>query len=63
MSQGSVLKFLEKHRGKKFTSKEIAEKLKAQSNSVTASIKRLKKFGEINHKQAEWGNNHLYWIN
>jgi len=42
MGQQEVYDFLKKHRGKWFTSKEIADKLKASHGSVTTCLKKLR---------------------
>jgi len=42
MGQQEVYDYLKKHKGKWFTSKEIAEGLKASVGSVTTSLKKLR---------------------
>ena len=42
MGQQEVYDFLKKHKGKWFTSKEIADKLRASHGSVTTCLKKLR---------------------
>ena len=42
MGQQEVYDFLKKHRSKWYTSKEIANKLKASHGSVTTCLKKLR---------------------
>ena len=42
MGQQEVYDFLKKHKGKWFTSKEIADGLKASQGSVTTCLKKLR---------------------
>ena len=42
MGQQEVYSFLKKHKGKWYTSKEIADKLEASHGSVTTCLKKLR---------------------
>jgi len=42
MGQQEVYSFLKKHKGKWFTSKEIADKLESSHGSVTTCLKKLR---------------------
>ena len=47
MGQQEVYSFLKKHKGKWFTSKEIANKLEASHGSVTTCLKKLRDGSDI----------------
>ncbi|MBI2130546.1 hypothetical protein HYU10_02135 [Candidatus Woesearchaeota archaeon] len=47
MGQQEVYDFLERHKGKWLTSKEIADKLRASLGSVTSCLKRLRESSAI----------------
>ncbi len=47
MGQQEVYSFFKKHRGKWYTSKEIADKLKASQGSVTTCLKKLRENSAI----------------
>jgi len=42
MGQQEVYDFLKKHKGRWYTSKEIADKLRASQGSVTTCLKKLR---------------------
>lgn len=42
MGQQEVYDFIKKHKGKWYTSKEIADKLRASQGSVTTCLKKLR---------------------
>ena len=48
MGQQEVYDFLKKHRGKWYTSKEIADGLRASVGSVTTCLKKLRDSSAIN---------------
>jgi len=48
MGQQEVYNFLKKHRGREFTSKEIASGLKASVGSVTTCLKKLRDSSAVN---------------
>ena len=48
MGQQEVYDFLNKHRNKWYTSKEIANKLRASHGSVTTCLKKLRDSSAIN---------------
>ena len=48
MGQQEVYDFLKKHRGKWYTSKEIADGLKASVGSVTTCLQKLRDSSVIN---------------
>jgi len=50
MSQKNVLNYLKKNKGKWFTTKEIAPKVKIGINSCTKNLSRLMKSGLIRRK-------------
>ncbi len=50
MGQQEVYNFLKKHKGKLFTSKEIADGLKASQGSVTTCLKKLRDSSAIDYK-------------
>ncbi len=50
MGQQEVYDFLKKHRGEWFTSKEIANRLKASVGSVTTCLQKLRDSSTINFK-------------
>lgn len=50
MGQQEVYDFLKNHRNKWYTSKEIADKLKASQGSVTTCLKKLRDSSAINFK-------------
>ena len=47
MGQQEVYDFLKKHRGKWFTSKEIADGLRASVGSVTTCLQKLRESSDI----------------
>jgi len=51
MSQAEVIKFLEKHPNKFFTTIEIAEKIKALRHNVNRNCRAMYKFGEVKKKE------------
>jgi len=51
MGQQEVFTFLKKNRDKWFTSRQIADKLKASYGSVSVSIMKLRQSGQIKYKQ------------
>jgi len=51
MGQQEVFTFLENNRNKWFTSRQIADKLKASYGSVSVSIMKLRKSGQIRFKK------------
>ena len=51
MGQQEVFTFLKKSRNKWFTSRQIADKLKASYGSVCVSIKILRQSGQIKFKK------------
>ena len=50
MGQQEVYNFLKKHKGKLFTSKEIADGLEASQGSVTTCLKKLRDSSAVNYK-------------
>lgn len=50
MGQQEVYDFLKKHKGKWFTSKEIADGLKASVGSVTTCLQKLRDSSDIDFK-------------
>lgn len=62
MSQESVKSYLKKHRGHRFTSKQIAYGLALSPGSVCMSLKKLRKNDEIGYeKVGESHECHVYW--
>ena len=55
MGQQEVYDFLKKHRGKWYTSKEIANGLKASVGSVTTCLQKLRDSSDIDF---EYGKGH-----
>ena len=53
MGQQEVFTFLEKNSKKWFTSRQIADKLKASYGSVSVSIMKLRQSGQINFKKSK----------
>ena len=51
MGQQEVFTFLSKNRNKWFTSRQIADKLKASYGSVSVSIMKLRQSGQIKSKK------------
>ncbi len=51
MGQQEVFTFLKKKRNKWFTSRQIADKLKASYGSVSVSIMKLRQSGQIKFKK------------
>ena len=51
MAQSEVIKFLEKHPERFWTTNEIAEKIKALRHNVNRNCKAMVKFGEIRKKE------------
>lgn len=50
MGQQEVYDFLKKHKGKWFTSKEIANNLEASQGSVTTCLQKLRESSAIDYK-------------
>ena len=50
MGQQEVYDFLKKHKGKWYTSSEIANKMEASLGSVTTCLKKLRDSSAINYK-------------
>ena len=55
MGQQEVYDFLKKHRGKWYTSKEIADGLRASVGSVTTCLQKLRDSSDID---SEYGKGH-----
>jgi len=53
MGQQEVFNFLKKNRNKWFTSRQIADKLKASYGSVSVSIMKLRQSGQITFKESK----------
>ena len=53
MGQQEVYDLLKKHRKKWLSTKEIIDKLRLSSGSVTASLKKLRKAGMVDYKLAK----------
>ncbi len=53
MGQQEVFTFLEKNRNKWFTSRQVADKLKASYGSVCVSIMKLRMSGQIKFKKSK----------
>ena len=53
MGQQEVFTFLKKNRNKWFTSRQIADKLKASYGSVSVSIMKLRRSGQIKFKKSK----------
>ena len=53
MGQQEVFTFLKNNRNKWFTSRQIADKLKASYGSVSVSIMKLRRSGQINFKKSK----------
>ena len=51
MGQQEVFTFLKKNRNKWFTSRQIADKLRASYGSVSVSIMKLRQSGQITFKK------------
>jgi len=47
MGQQEVYDFLKSHKGRRFTGKDISEKLSVSIGSVTNSLKRLRESGQV----------------
>lgn len=64
MTQQDVLKFLQKNKGKKYTSEEISRELKTGKGSIADNLKKLRKTGEIrvDFKNSYLGGNLYYCI-
>jgi len=60
MSQQEVSDFLKKHKGKWFTSKEIAEKLKVSTGSVINNLSKLRKSKQVLFKPTKRANQYMY---
>ncbi|MCH8004293.1 MAG: hypothetical protein IH934_06725 [Nanoarchaeota archaeon] len=53
MGQQEVFTFLKKNRNKWFTSRQIADKLRASYGSVSVSIMKLRQSGQITFKKSK----------
>ena len=60
MGQQEVSDFLKKHRGKWFTSKEIAKNLKVSTGSVINNLSKLRKSKQVLFKKAGRANQYIY---
>jgi len=60
MGQQEVYAFLQKNKGKWFTSREIAEALNISIGSVTMSLKKLRKANIIKFKNTGVRNTYKY---
>lgn len=55
MSQSSVINFLKKHKGKKFTLKQLSDKLKISYSSIgTSTLKIRKRQSSYSFIKHEW---------
>jgi len=66
MGQQEVYDFLKKHKGKWFTSKEIANGLKASVGSVTTCLQKLRDSSAVSfkypNKQGQGKNSYVYRV-
>ena len=53
MGQQEVFNFVKKNRNKWFTSRQIADKLKASYGSVSVSIMKLRQSGQVKFKKSK----------
>ena len=64
MGQQEVYSLLKKHKAKWFTSKEIADKLRASVGSVTTCLKKLRDSSDVSfkypHKLRQGKNSYIY---
>ena len=60
MGQDEIYHFLKKHKGKWFSTKEIASSLEVNSGSVTRAAKRLRCSGFIRFKEDYIGSRRRY---
>lgn len=60
MGQQDVYNFLKTNKGKWYSSREIATKLKISIGSATNSLKKLRKTKEIKFKHTKNKNHYIY---
>jgi len=60
MNQYEVLKFLKKNEGRKFSTKELVNKLKISQNNLSIKLRAIHKCGFIK-KENKCGSGFFYW--